>query len=318
MSQVYFSLPGERQFQHVKGREQHVLEPHAGFIYKPFEEQRSYVIMGEVESLDSLPKLVWPSKGLDQRCLTKQEYLSKLESLIGLLNTTELEKVVFSRRLFHLVEDLQIDSLLVKLRERYPNAFVYALNSERFGVWVGASPETMIIGEGDDFRTVSLAGTKSAGKGDWANKEKEEQKIVTSYINNVLAEFGATQIQLNGPYVINSGPVDHLKTDISFSFSGNILSLLDHISPTPAVCGVPKELALNWITNNESSSRELYGSYIGYFEENKVNTFVNLRSMQVGSNGVRLYVGGGITADSIATDEWNETELKAKTLLDLL
>jgi len=33
---------------------------------------------------------------------------------------------------------------------------------------------------------------------------------------------------------------------------------------------------------------------------------------------LRLYVGAGITADSIPENEWRETELKATTLLEVL
>jgi isochorismate synthase len=40
--------------------------------------------------------------------------------------------------------------------------------------------------------------------------------------------------------------------------------------------------------------------------------------MKVLENQLSLYVGGGITADSVPEDEWEETEIKAETLLSVL
>ena len=49
-----------------------------------------------------------------------------------------------------------------------------------------------------------------------------------------------------------------------------------------------------------------------------VNFYVNLRCMKIYNNSASLFVGGGITASSIPKKEWEETELKAKTLLNIL
>ncbi len=318
MAEVYFSLPDQRYFQFIKGAEDQLSGSDFGFVYKAFEDQKAYVIKAKARKLHELPVISWTFNALEESVLSKEAYLSKLDSLINLLDTSELKKVVFSRKSHHPVQEININHLLTNLRQGYPKAFIYALKSERFGIWIGASPEILIRGGNKNFHTVSLAGTKAAGKGEWKPKEKEEQQIVTDYINELLEASGATDIELNGPYSTNAGPVDHLRTDISFSYAKDTLALLDQLSPTPAVCGVPKELSLNWIMSNELGARGLYSSYIGYYQGDKIDAFVNLRSMQIGSNGLRLYLGGGITKDSVAHDEWNETELKAKTLLDLL
>ena len=46
--------------------------------------------------------------------------------------------------------------------------------------------------------------------------------------------------------------------------------------------------------------------------------FVNLRCMQLFRNEYWIYVGGGITTNSNPNNEWEETELKAQTLLNIL
>jgi isochorismate synthase len=49
-----------------------------------------------------------------------------------------------------------------------------------------------------------------------------------------------------------------------------------------------------------------------------MNIYVNLRCAQIIGDRLFLYLGGGFTADSDPEKEWEETENKSKTLLDLL
>jgi isochorismate synthase len=49
-----------------------------------------------------------------------------------------------------------------------------------------------------------------------------------------------------------------------------------------------------------------------------MNIFVNLRCAQIIGDRIYLYLGGGFTAESDSEKEWEETENKSKTLLNLL
>ena len=40
--------------------------------------------------------------------------------------------------------------------------------------------------------------------------------------------------------------------------------------------------------------------------------------MRINSNEFNIYVGGGITAKSNPKEEWEETEIKAQTMLSLI
>ena len=90
------------------------------------------------------------------------------------------------------------------------------------------------------------------------------------------------------------------------------------LHPTPAVCGLPKEKSLDIIYKTEPYDREYYAGYLGMVENDSVDFYVNLRCMKIYENAAALFVGGGITANSDAKKEWQETELKAKTLLNIL
>ena len=103
--------------------------------------------------------------------------------------------------------------------------------------------------------------------------------------------------------------------------NASIKDFVSSLHPTPAVCGLPMKAAKDFIIKNEGYNREFYTGFLGAlnFENEKTELFVNLRCMQyVENKKLALYVGGGITKDSNATLEWDETENKTKTMLDVL
>ncbi|HXB11581.1 MAG TPA: chorismate-binding protein, partial [Bacteroidia bacterium] len=62
-----------------------------------------------------------------------------------------------------------------------------------------------------------------------------------------------------------------------------------------------------------------YTGYLGpYNIDGKAELFVNLRCAEVFNDSVNIYVGGGITSDSVAEKEWDETVMKSQTLLSVM
>jgi len=104
-----------------------------------------------------------------------------------------------------------------------------------------------------------------------------------------------------------------LATEFGFdkSFIDNKLGkFLVEIHPTPAVCGFPKEKALDLIFDIEKHNREYYSGFMGTVNvENATNLFVNLRCMKILPEKLALFTGGGITGDSIPEKEWEQHDL---------
>jgi isochorismate synthase len=95
--------------------------------------------------------------------------------------------------------------------------------------------------------------------------------------------------------------------------------VLHSLHPTSAVCGMPKQEALSFILEKEGYNRAFYSGFLGPVHlQGQSNLFVNLRCMQLQKTSAILYVGAGITQDSIPCAEWDETVLKSKTLLSVL
>jgi isochorismate synthase len=210
--------------------------------------------------------------------------------------------------------------LFERLCDEYPNAFCYLLSSEKVGTWIGASPELLLQQQGMICRTVALASTHPSDESStWNEKELNEHRYVVEAIEDTLEKQACIDIERDGPKEHFAGPVVHLRTDFQATLTkANAWEIVNDLHPTPAVCGTPRNLALQLIETREMHKRELYSGYIGWFEEGNTKLFVNLRCAQLFKEQAYLYVGGGYTIDSIPDLEWDETERKAETLLHLM
>lgn len=226
-------------------------------------------------------------------------------------------KVVLSRQKEIAFNSSKTIETFAALCKKYPAAFVH-LSSTSFGTWMGATPELLYSKKNGQGKTVSLAGTKKKEEEGWGEKEVEEQDIVTRFILSGLKPF-VKNIRLSKQNTVQIGPIAHIKKEIVFEHEGNDKDIIEMLHPTPAVCGMPKEHSREFILENEAYDRKLYTGFIGPMEStNACSLFVNLRCMQVFENKAHLYLGAGITKDSEAEAEFEETENKSKVLLSVL
>lgn len=238
------------------------------------------------------------------------------------LKTNMLKKLVLSRTV---TEERPIDfsagETFGKALAQYPNLFVYLCHTKETGTWLGCSPELLFSGKRKHGHTVALAGTLlNDGKSRWDQKNLEEQQIVTDYIKTQLDKAGYA-FQTYGPYSAPSGNLLHLKTEFSFPLAGNtaVGSLLQALHPTPAVCGLPKEKAFNFILKHEKVDRRYYSGFTGCLQQgDRTELFVNLRCARIDSDSIHFYAGGGILPSSRLQTEWEETEEKLQTIRSLL
>ena len=247
----------------------------------------------------------------------QNDYQEKLANVIGFIKQNNLSKLVISRRELLNYNGLQINltQTFLNLCKAYPNAFVYFFIKEG-KCWMGAFSE--ILGKfnkkNSQFETMSLAGTISVND-NWTKKEIEEQKPVTNFIRNVLGKFSENMEQ-SETYDHVSGNIKHLRTDFKAQITQeNLENIISELHPTPAVCGIPKDLCQNAIEQFEKYPRKLYAGYIKVETEEYIQYFVNLRCAEFFKNAALIYVGGGITAESSVEKEWQETELKAEAIL---
>ncbi|HFC00905.1 MAG TPA: isochorismate synthase, partial [Phaeodactylibacter sp.] len=225
----------------------------------------------------------------------------------------------------NLPDHFDVFDFFEKIKNAYPRAMVYLVHLPDGGLWLGASPEKLLKYKNGIGETVALAGTqKLLDKNNidnltWGAKEIEEHRMVADYISQKIKKHHLPITQQSRPYSSQAGAVAHLKQRFEFEITKKQLpDFIQDLHPTPAICGLPKEKALDLIYATEPHARQYYAGYLGMVEKDAVDFYVNLRCMKINNNKATLFVGGGITADSDPKKEWEETELKAKTLLNVV
>jgi isochorismate synthase len=302
------------------------------FIFSPFNGTGIYPTIAfypkdvSVENGSSMTDASLPIYYPDNVPDNKAAYCNRIELLTGIMKNEQLHKCVLSRRidLDEPKESLAPD-LFSGLCNRYPDAFISLIHIPGVFTWLGATPEKLLKVVDQEAQTNALAATRPfegvlPGFSEWNEKEVEEQQVVTDFILNVLEKENIQTVDCEGPYSVQAGNLVHLKTDIYFSITPrtDILSLIRALHPTPAVCGLPKDDALKMIISIEPHDREFYAGYLGLITKDDLELYVNLRCMRWLRGKPSLFVGGGITAASIPQQEWDETNFKAQTLLDVI
>ena len=301
-----------------------------GFVFAPFDDKEDAILIHSGNSNTIICNYVISNENEKSHNLfsklskkEKQNHINLVLKGIEAIETNQFQKVVLSRQETVLISETNPISIFKRLLKTYTSAFVYLWYHPKVGLWLGATPETLLKVEGNRFYTMALAGTQQY-KGtldvEWKNKEKEEQQFVTDYIVSSL-QSAVSSLNVNEVETIKAGNLLHLQTQISGILNFKFLSferLLRKLSPTPAVCGFPKEIAKEFILDNEDYNREFYTGFLGEIDSDNSELFVNLRCMQIKNNEALLYVGGGITKDSIPENEWDETLNKAEIIKRVL
>ncbi len=356
----------------------------SGFVFAPFDNEKEVILIPEnaseklllekVEFLDSEENFfLAPDKTSEEE---KRKHIDLVSKAVKALQVGEMDKVVLSRKEEVALSQEDPLMLFLDLLKNYPSAFVYCWYHPKIGLWLGATPETLLKAEGNRFKTMALAGTQKyegTTDVDWGEKEKQEQQFVTDSILENLKNSSAENIETTAPFTTRAGNLLHLRTDIKGNLQANFprtdaqlgffsespenaqiknrdaqlsvsLEKIKHIitalHPTPAVCGLPKQKAKQFILQEENYDREFYTGFLGELNFQQVtqrsrsrrnvenlayravkketSLFVNLRCMKIEDGKAILFIGGGITGDSVPEDEWQETVNKAGTMKKVL
>ena len=295
----------------------------AGFVFMPFHEGKKMVIPfeGNKFSQGNLENLEQKSaENFTSESNQKETFENLVSKGVSSIQQGEFDKVVLSRKIV-LKEQIAIVETFQNLISTYPTAFRYLFFHPKIGLWMGATPEQLVKINQNQFETVALAGTQLYSENViWATKEMEEQQFVTDYIVTKVKDK-VTQLIVSDAKTVKAGNLVHLKSFISgvltTDFQAN--DLIKALHPTPAVCGLLKEQAIDFILKNEGYNRKYYAGFLGeYNKDNQTDLFVNLRCLEVENDVVNIYVGCGITKDSNPEKEFIETENKSMTMRNAL
>lgn len=237
-----------------------------------------------------------------------------------------LHKVVLARQSPESVRR-PIAKALARLSETYPQSHVFAFHWQ--GRWLlGASPERLVRADAGAIQVDCLAGSTRRGEtadedDDMADellcsvKDRAEHQAVVDFVTDRL-KLVADDISFSSePSVKKLANVQHLHTPVAGTLKSGrtIVDTVELLHPTPAVGGVPRAQALEFIRQHEHGTRGFYAGGFGFVDGLGNGLFsVALRTAAVHYPDARLYAGCGIVDGSNGADEWRETELKLQPM----
>ncbi|MBK9751254.1 MAG: isochorismate synthase [Chloroflexi bacterium] len=245
----------------------------------------------------------------------------------------EMQKVVLSRVCeARFAERINIDGALAYLNEKYADCYRFLFEPSPGLAFYGATPELLIGVDGADMATMGLAGTIKRGQTPEEDdalalrlltdpKEAYEHRVVVDALRERLTPITSALSVPNAPIPLKLSNLQHLYTPISgrLRAASGVLPLVERLHPTPALGGVPRERAMQYIREAEPVPRGWYAAPIGWIDHNLDGMFaVAIRSAVVQNDRAWLYSGAGIVAESTPQREWDETALKFRPMLNAL
>ncbi len=279
---------------------------------------------------------------------TDTAFTLAIEEARSLITGGNLAKVVLARQVdVGVAGPLDIPEVLRRWSAREPACTIFSVPTGD-GQFIGASPELLIERRGRRIRSRPLAGTTGrspdgsrvdaetesrragqptddAGLLD-SEKDTAEHRYVVDAIEQALRPLCHELDAPSEPRLVRLHTITHLGTELVGTLepgSGgsvpDVLALLAHLHPTPAVGGVPRAAALALIDRLEPEPRGTYAGPVGYVDAAGDGRWViGIRAATVRDEHLTLVAGVGIVAESDPATELAETELKLTAVFDVL
>ena len=248
-------------------------------------------------------------------------YRSAMEQALELVGQNRLRKLVLAvRQQLQLSAPLNPQLLLQGLRQRQGGSCRFLWGLADGGDLVGASPERLLAVRQGQLRCDALAGTASQQEPPEtllrSAKDRHEHELVVEAITQVLEKQGLRPRQPRHPRLASHGPLCHLHTPITAALHGqHPLALAEALHPTPAVAGLPRQEAMNWLRLLEPFERGAYAAPIGWVDSaGDAELRVAIRSGVLRGSSLELTAGAGLVQGSQPERELQEVALKLEVL----
>jgi len=244
----------------------------------------------------------------------------------------DIFQVVLSRKFTF---DTHGDNLTLykTLRRLNPSPYMYHLKQDSKTI-IGASPEMLVRITNDKVETFPIAGTRKITDDEEKNRQladellHDEKELAE---HTMLVDLGRNDIGRVCKYgtvhteelmqIKRFSHVQHIVTHVvgNLAHENDMFDAFKAVFPAGTVSGAPKVRAMEIIDELETEARGPYAGAVGYFSFNGCCDFaIAIRSIFINGNKGFVQSGAGIVSDSVAENEFKETEHKASAMLQAL
>ncbi|PHR89863.1 MAG: aminodeoxychorismate synthase, component I [Moritella sp.] len=196
------------------------------------------------------------------------------------------------------------------------------------------SPERFIRVQGANIETKPIKGTRPRSHDpviDQANalalqhaeKDRAENLMIVDLLRNDIGKIAVPgSVSVPKLFDVESFPaVHHLVSTITGQLptDKHASELLRACFPGGSITGAPKVRAMQIIEELEPHRRSLYCGSIGYLSaQGNMDSSITIRTLLCDNGQIYCWAGGGIVADSVVEDEYQETFDKLAKILPIL
>jgi anthranilate synthase component 1 len=297
-------------------------------------QRRIDQIVGQLESADcNLPPADINVAGQPtipfRSNFAQADFERAVEKCVEYIRAGDVFQVVISQRL-----ELEIQSapfeIYRTLRVVNPSPFMFYLRTPSVTL-VGSSPEIMVRVVNGRVTVRPLAGTRRRGA-----TEEEDRRLAEELLADpkeraehvMLVDLGRNDVGRVARYrsieltdvmtIERYSHVMHITSNVSGQLAEgrDAFDALRACVPAGTVSGAPKVRAMEIIDEVEPHRRGPYAGAVGYVDFNgNMDTCIALRTLVVQGNRAYVQAGAGIVADSVPSEEYQETLNKARGLL---
>jgi para-aminobenzoate synthetase component 1 len=263
---------------------------------------------------------------------TKEEYFSAVKKTKAYIRSGDIYQLNLSQQ-FKAYTDLSSEALYRRLRQISPSFFSAYFDAGDFQI-ISSSPESFLRVKGALVLTRPMKGTRPRSRDRKednflrkellrSTKDKAELMMIVDLERNDLGRV----CRHNSVRVKKIREIEEYNTvfQTTATLEGRLnrdkdrLDLLRACFPGGSITGCPKIRAMEIINELENTPRSIYTGSLGYLSFcGNMDFNILIRTILKKDNRVNFGVGGGIVADSIPEDEYEETLIKAKAILKAL
>ncbi len=266
---------------------------------------------------------------------SKEKYLHHIELIRKQIEEGDFYELNYCREFY--ATDTIIDPVDIFLKLSKKTTAPFACFFKLAGKYLlSASPERFLKKEGSKLISQPIKGTIRKGKTAEENeqlkaqlqndiKERAENVMIVDLVRNDLAKSskaGSVCVEeLFGIYEFNS--INQMISTVTSELNEEVhfIDAIKNAFPMGSMTGAPKVEVMKNIERYEDFKRGLYSGSVGYITpEGDFDFNVVIRSILYNAIGkyLSLRVGGAITYDSVAEEEYYEMLLKAKSMVEAL
>jgi len=264
--------------------------------------------------------------------MDKEKFSNIVNKAKQYIHDGDIFQVVLSRK-FAFETNGDNLTLYKTLRKLNPSPYMYHLKQDSKTI-IGASPEMLVRITDDKVETFPIAGTRKITDNEEKNKALSDELIHDEKElaeHTMLVDLGRNDIGRVCKYgtvhpeslmqIKRFSHVQHIVSHVvgNLDSKNDMFDAFQAVFPAGTVSGAPKVRAMQIIDELESEERGPYAGAVGYFSYNGCCDFaIAIRSIFIENNKGFVQSGAGIVSDSIAENEFKETEYKAGAMLQAL